>query len=226
MVRTWLDILWLSLNAVWYQFLSFLPSLVGAVVVFFVGWLVAMILDRAVERLIHHSKLDTLLAKINISEWLHRAGLQLDSGYFLGKVVYWLVFLAFVLAASDILGFVALSNFISDILFYIPNIAVAFLVMVAALVVANFLRKLVTASVLGARLHSAKFLGSLTWWVVVVFGLLTALGQLGVAVSIVNSIIVGVIIMLALAGGLAFGLGGKDEAARLLVRLREEWEHK
>lgn len=225
MVKSWIDVLLLSLNAVWYQFLAFVPSLVGAVIIFLVGWLVAMLLDRVVERVVHHVKLDGLLGKLNVHEFLQRANVQLDSGYFLGKVVFWLVFLSFVLAASDVLGFIALSAFISDVLFYIPNVVVAFLIMVAALIVARFLRKLVMASVLGARLHSAKFLGSLAWWSVVIFGLLTAISQLGVAVNIVNSIIVGVIFMLALAGGLAFGLGGKDEAGRLLTRLREEWDH-
>lgn len=226
MVKGWVDILLLSLNAVWYQFLAFVPSLIGAVVIFLVGWLVAMLLDKVVERVVHHVKLDSLLGKLNVNEFLQRANIQLNSGHFLGKVVFWLVFLSFVLAASDVLGFTALSAFISDVLFYIPNVVVAFLIMVATLIVARFLRKLVMASILGARLHSAKFLGSLAWWSVVIFGLLTAVSQLGVAVSIVNSIIIGVILMLALAGGLAFGLGGRDEASRLLAKLREEWENR
>ena len=215
-----------SLNAVWYRFLSFLPSLLGALIIFVIGWLVALLLERLIERLVHHMKLDALLAKLNAEELLQRTGFRLDSGYFLGKVVFWLVFLSFVLAAADILGFVALSAFIGDILLYIPNIIVAFLIMVTSLVVARFLKKVVSASVLGARLHSAKFLGSLTWWVAVIFGLLTAISQLGVAATIVNSVIIGVILMLALAGGLAFGLGGKEEASRLLAKLREEWESK
>ncbi len=226
MLRVWIDVLLLSLNAVWYQFLAFVPSLIGALIIFVVGWLVAMLLDRVVERIVHHAKLDSLLGKLNVHEFLQRANIQLNSGHFLGKVVFWLVFLSFVLAASDVLGFTALSAFISDVIFYIPNVVVAFLIMVAALIVARFLRTLIMASVLGARLHSARFLGSLAWWAVVIFGLLTAVSQLGVAVSIVNSIVIGVILMLALAGGLAFGLGGKDEAGRLLAKLREEWEHR
>ena len=90
---------------------------------------------------------------------------------------------------------------------------------------AKFLKGLTTASVLSARLHAAKALGALTWWSVFVFGLLTALLQLGIAVSIINTLITGLIAMLAIAGGLAFGLGGKEYASYLVNRLREETGH-
>ncbi len=222
-IANWADLLLVSLKSVWLQLLSFLPNLAGAVVMLVLGLLVAVVVERLVERLVHHAKLDMLLQKLKVNEYLHQANLQLNSGDFLGKVAYWLVLLSFVLTASDILGFDALSVFISDVLFYIPNIVVAFLIMIATLIVAKFMRGLVTASVLGVKLSSGKFLGLVAWWTVFVFGALTALSQLGVATTIVNGVVVSFLIMLSLAGGLAFGLGGKDEASRLLSRLREDW---
>ena len=128
------------------------------------------------------------------------------------------------LAASDILGFYSLSNFLKEVLLYIPNVIVAVLIMLAAVVIANALRHVVRASVKGAQLHASNFLGSLTWWAMVVFGFLAALSQLGIATAIVNSIVTGFVAMLALAGGIAFGLGGKDYAASLVNRLREHTE--
>jgi hypothetical protein len=138
--------------------------------------------------------------------------------------VYWFFVVVFLLAASDILGFYSLSAFLKDTLMYVPNIIVAILILLAALVVANFLRRLIRASVKGANLHAAKFLGTVTWWAVVIFGLLTALTQLGIAVSIINSIITGFVAMLAIAGGLAFGLGGKEYAAHMIGKLRDHTE--
>ena len=88
-----------------------------------------------------------------------------------------------------------------------------------------FLKNLIQASVKSARLHHAGFLGSLAWWSVMVFGLLAALTQLGIAVSIINSLVTGFVAMLALAGGIAFGLGGKDLAADLLSKLRNRLEN-
>lgn len=225
-VQQWLTVINQSLQNLWLQVISFLPDLIGAILVLIIGLIVASGLEKIVERVIYYLKLDNLLRKLGVETYLHRANLELNTGYFLGKLVYWFMVVVFVLAASDILGFVTLSAFLGEVLLYIPQVVVAFLIILAAVVVAGFLRKLVDASVLSSKLHAAKFAGSLIWWAIVIFGLLAATSQLGVATDIINTVITGVIVMLALAGGLAFGLGGKDEASRLLANLRKEWEHR
>lgn len=225
-IQDWVNVLVRSLENLWIILIGFLPSLIGAIVIIIIGMIVAAVLERIVERVIYYLKVDSLLRRVGVEAYMQRARLELNFGHFVGKIVYWFLMLAFVLAASDILGFTTLSGYISTILGYIPNVLVAILIMLATLVFANFLRNLVRASVLGAKLHAAKTLGTITWWSVVIFGVLTTLLQLGVAVTIINTIITGVIAMLALAGGLAFGLGGRDYAAHLVQRLREETEMK
>jgi hypothetical protein len=79
---------------------------------------------------------------------------------------------------------------------------------------------------MGAKLHAASFLGTITWYAVIIFGLVTTLAQLGLNVAILNTLITGIIAMLALAGGLAFGLGGKEYAAHLIEKFREQVEQK
>jgi uncharacterized membrane protein YhaH (DUF805 family) len=165
-----------------------------------------------------------LLSKLGLTPHFERAGLRLRGSRFLGQLVYWFLVVAFLLAASDILKLYALSAFLQDVLAYLPNVVVAVLIMLAAFVVGGLARKVVMASVMSARLHAAHFLGTLTWWAIVVFGLLTALVQLNIAASIINSIITGFIAMLALAGGLAFGLGGRDYASALIQKLRDRTE--
>lgn len=224
LIQTWTDVLVGSLQNLWFQVANWLPSLVGAMLVFVVGLIVAAGLSSLVERVLSAVKLDNLLRKLGVEEYTKRANLELNSGHFLGQVVYWFMTLAFLLAASDILEFYSLSSFLRDVLAYLPNLVIAVLIMLAALVVANLAMHLVKASVMGARLHAAKFLGSASWWVIMVFGGLAALVQLGIAVSIINTLITGLIGMMALAGGLAFGLGGKDYAAHLLQKLQNELE--
>ncbi len=226
LVQDWVDILVGSLQNLWQVVASFIPSLIGAVVVVIVGLIVAAGLERLVERLVYYVKVDALLARLGVEEYLERAKLELNSGHFLGRIVYWFILIAFFLAASDILGFSALSGFLTDVLLYIPNVLIAALILIAAVVVANFVKGLVVASVLGARLHAAKFLGAVTWWVIMIFGLLTAAVQLNIAVSIINTVITGLIAMMALAGGLAFGLGGRDVASRWLSEMDREINHK
>lgn len=226
LIQNWTDVLVSSLQNLWFQVVSWLPSLVGAVAVFIVGLIVASGLGSLTERVVGALRLDALLRKLGVEEYTRRANMELNSGHFLGQLVYWFMALAFLLAASDILGFFALSSFIRDVLLYLPNLVIAVLIMLASLVIANLAKQLVRASVMGARLHAAKFLGSAAWWTVMVFGGLAALVQLGIAVSIINTLITGFIAMLSLAGGLAFGLGGKDYAAHLLEQLRAEMEGK
>lgn len=222
LVRDWVDVLAGSLQGLWDTVLAFLPSLIGAIIILIVGAIVASILERVVERVIHYLKIDELLRRLGVEQYFQRANIKLNTGHFLGRIVYWFLVIAFVLAASDIMRFFTLSAFLRDVLNFIPDIIVAALILLATLVVAHFLRELVKASAMGAKLHAAQAIGTITWWVVFVFGFLTALLQIGVAVSVINTIITGLIAMVALAGGLAFGLGGRDLAADLLKKLRDQ----
>jgi hypothetical protein len=224
LIQSWGSVTLGSLNNLWIQVLSVLPLILGALIVFIIGLVIASVLDLVVAKIFRAIKLDNLLIKSGVGEYFSRGGLRVDTGKFFGKLVYWFVVIAFALAASDILGFYAFSDFLKTVLFYIPNIVIAILILLAAMLVANFLKGLIKSSVASAKIEGANFLSSLAWWVTVIFGLLAALVQLGVAGNIVNIIISGLVAMIAIAGGIAFGLGGKDYAAHLLSKIREQLE--
>ncbi len=200
----------------------FLPSLLGALVVLIVGLVIAAGLGKIVEKLIDALKFDKLLEQLGLNRILERADIRLHSGYFLGALVKWFFVVVTLLAISDILELAAFSDFLTQVLFYVPNILIAVLIMLAGVIMAAFSSKLVRASVLASRLHSAHFLGALTKWSVLIFAFLAALSQLGVAGALVNTLIMGFVAMLAIAGGLAFGLGGKDVAASWLGKIKDE----
>ncbi len=221
-VQTWADVILFSLQNLWQGFVMFLPTLIGAIVIFFVGLIVAAGLGKIVEKLVNALRLNRLLEQLGLSKVLERADLRLNSGRFVGLLVQWFFVIVTLLAISDILSLNAFSDFLTQVLLYVPNVVIAVLIMLAGVVVASFGAKLIRASVLAARLHSAHFLGALTKWAVLVFAFLAALSQLGIAGALVNTLIMGFVAMLAIAGGLAFGLGGKDVAAAWLEKLREE----
>ncbi|MCX6702408.1 MAG: hypothetical protein NTW60_00880 [Candidatus Wolfebacteria bacterium] len=223
-IQSWAEVTYSSLLNIWQGLLSYLPSLLGAIIVLVIGLIVAAVFRTAVDRIIKALRLDSLLRKVGLNEYFERAGIQINSGKFFGLLIYWFLIVVFVLAASDLLNLWGISLFLRDIIGYLPNIIVAVVIMLSAVILAKFLKSLVRASVLSAKLHASKFLGTLTWWSVVIFGLLAALLQLGIATTIINTLITGIIAMMALAGGLAFGLGGKEYAAHLLNKLREETE--
>jgi len=222
LVQSWADVIIFSLQNLWQGFVAFLPGFLGALIVFIVGLIIAAGLGKIVEKLIDAARLDKLLEQLGLSRLLTRADLRLHSGRFVGVLVQWFFIIVALLAASDILKLAAFSDFLRQVLLYIPNIVIAVLIMLAGIVVANFLSKIVRASVVAARLHAARFLGLLTKWAVWVFTFLAALSQLGVATALVNTLIMGFVAMLALAGGLAFGLGGKEVAADWLREIRGE----
>ena len=221
-VQNWIDVITFSLQNLWQGFVLFLPTFLGALIVFFVILVIAAGLGKIVEKLIDALRLDRLLEQLGLGKILERADVRLHSGRFVGVLVRWFFVIVALLAVSDILNLSAFSDFLKQVLFYVPNIVIAVLIMLAGVVAAAFLAKLVRASVLAAKLHSAHFLGALTKWSILVFAFLAALSQLGVAGALVNTLIMGFIAMIALAGGLAFGLGGRDVAAAWLEKMKSE----
>lgn len=221
-----LDVVLASFRQLWVDFVDFLPTFISALVVFIVGLIVAAALGSLIERIVSALRLDSLLAGAGVDAYFKRAGMKLNVGRFFGRLVYWFVLIAFFLAASDILGFFTFSNFLGAVLLYIPQVVVAVLIMLATVIIANFLRGVVGASARSGGLESANFLGTLTWWAIVVFGTSAALLQLGIATAIVQAFITAVFAMFALAGGIAFGMGGKDYASHLLKKFRDQVEHR
>lgn len=223
-IQDWTSVIVGSLQNLWVGAIATLGNIIGALIVLIIGVIIATAIGLLVERVINLIKLDRLLKSLGVGEFFERAGIGLNSGKFLGRLVYWFFTVVFILAATDILRFYSLSNFLRETLFYIPNVIVAALIMLAAVVIANFLRRLVRASVKSTKLHASHFLGSLVWWAVVIFGFLAALSQLGVAVGIINALVTGFVAMIALAGGIAFGLGGKEYASSLIGKIEENLE--
>ncbi len=221
-VQTWVDVITLSLQNLWQGFVYFIPNFLGALVIFFVGLIIAAGLGKIVEKLIDALKVDGLLSQIGLNKILERADVRLHFGRFVGVIVQWFFVIVTLLAVSDVLGLATFSDFLKQVLLYVPNIVIAVLIMLAGVVVATFLAKIVRASVMAARLHAARFLGTLTKWSVLIFAFLAALSQLGVAGALVNTLIMGFVAMMAIAGGLAFGLGGKEVAGDWLKKVRDE----
>lgn len=221
-VQTWGGAISKSLFDLWLRFISFLPTLIGAILVFLIGMIIASILAKIAEKLIKVTRIDQALAKLRISEHFKEAGIELSFSRFFGELVRWFLALVFLMAATDILGLDDVTSFLNQIILYIPNVIVATIILTIAFLLGNFVYSVVRGSTRAAGVMSATLLATLSKWAIMLFGLLAALIQLGIATSLVNTIFIGLIAALSLAAGLAFGLGGKDEAALILRKLREE----
>lgn len=219
-----------QLADLWARLIGFLPLFIGALIIVVVGLFAASILKFATEAIVRGVKLDELLKRGGVDKKLEKAGMRLNSAAFFGFIVYWFFVLVTIFAVSDVLGLFGLTLFLNGVLAYVlNNVVVAILILLATILIANFLRDAVVTAARGARLHGSRFVGLITWWAVILFGIGATFDQLNVAqafVNLVNYAVLGVILMFAVAGGIAFGLGGKDYAAHLLGRVREHTEER
>jgi len=200
--------------------LSFVPQIVFAIIVFAIGWILAVLLERLVESVLKALRIDSLLKSAGMEDVVTRAGYKLNSGKFVGALVKWFVIVVFLLTSLDILGLTDVRYFLGDIVVgYIPNVIVAVLILIVAVIVADALQKVVVASVKAAHVKSAGLLGSITKWAIWIVALVAALEHLGIASGLLQTIVTGLVFALALAAGLAFGLGSKDAAGRVVDRM-------
>lgn len=218
------DIVRESLLTLWVGVAGFVPRLVAAIVVFLVGWLVAMVLGRAAWHIVMVLKVDSALTKIGFKQAWEKGGLRLDTPKFFYELVKWFFIVVFLMAATNILRLDQVTEFLGTVVLYLPNVIVAATILLIGILVAKFLEGLVRASVKAAGLVSANFLGALTKWAVFVFTLLIALAQLRVADDIIRTVIVGFVAAIALALGLSFGMGGVKHADEMIGRLRRRIE--
>jgi Conserved TM helix len=221
LIATWGDVLTTSLQSIWLGIASFLPTLLAAIVIVIVGWIIGIILFRLVENLIKFAKVDNALRAAGFEKVVEKAGFKLNSGYFLGKLVEWFFIIVFLVAALDVLGLKQVTAFLSDVVLgYLPQVIVAVLIILIAAIVAETMQKLVVGAAKAAGMKSINFVGSITKWAIWIFAILAAIMQLGIAVSFINTLFTGIVIAIALALGLAFGLGGQDAAARTIEKIK------
>ena len=220
---TWADVLNQSFQNLFYGLVAFIPNLVVAIVIFIIGWLIGLGLGRVVEQIVNSLRVDQALRAAGVERVLSRAGFKLSSGRFLGFLVEWFFIIVFLVAALGVLHLDAVNYFIRDVVLgYVPQVIVAVLILLVAAVVAQAAENVVVGSAKAAQLHAAGFLGKVARYAIWIFAILAALSQLEVAAAFVQTLFTGVVIALALAVGLAFGLGGQQAAARWLEALRSD----
>lgn len=206
-----------------YGLVTFLPMLVFAVIVFVIGWVVGSIVGRFISQIVHALKVDAALRNAGVEDAVSRAGYKLDTGAFVGGLFKWFIIVVFLLASLEILGLSQVTLFLNQIvLFYLPQVLVAVLILLAGAVIGQVVQNVVTGSARAAGFVSAGFVGALARWTIWIIAILAALTQLGIATAILQTLFMGVVVGLALAFGLAFGLGGQQVAARFLERMSEE----
>ena len=221
LLQTWADVLTQSFQNLWLGVISFVPNLVVALVIFVFGWIVGALLGRVVAQVVRSLKVDHALSSTGLDEALNQAGFKLDTGAFLGGLVKWFLVIVSLLAAVNILGLTQVSSFLRDVLLYIPNVVVAAMILLIAALVADTVEHVVRGSVQAAGFKGGT-VGVVVRWAIWTFAVIAALLQLGIAADLIRILITGFVAALAVAFGLAFGLGGKEHAAAFIEDMKRD----
>ena len=215
-INQWSAAVVASLTTALSLFLGAIPRIIGFLVILVIGWFISGVLASAVAALLRAVRFNELAQRSGFSGFVNNMGVRTDASGLLANIAKWFVRLVVLVVAFDALGLPAVSAVLQQFLLWIPNLVVAVVVLVIAGLAANALRNLVRGSTAQAGLGNPDLLATIARVAVWGFGIVVAVNQIGVAQTLVNTLFMGLIGALALAAGLAFGLGGRETAAQIV----------
>ena len=221
-VQEWSQITISALQSLWESFIKFLPSLIGALVIFVIGWFISVAIGRLVSHLLKLLKFNQIFERTSWKHALEKAEIDVDASRFVGAIVKWILVIVFLLASVEVLGLTQFAQFIKDVTDYLPNVLVAALIFVVTVIVVDIVEKLVRVGVEGLGVGYSKAVGAITKWTIWGFALLAILDQLGIAQYFLRMLFMGIVATITIAFGLAFGLAGKDAAGDVIREIREK----
>ena len=225
-LNTWGQVLSASFQNLWAGVIMFIPNLIVALVILCIGWAVGILVGKGIAHFMKMVKFDEALRKAGFEEFVRKAGLNLNSGHFLGGIVKYFIIVVFLIACFDVLGLNQVTAFLQQVVVgYLPQLIIAVLILLVGVVVGDVLSRVVMASARTAGLSSASVLASVSKWAVWVFAILVAMSQMGIAGAFIQTLFTGFVVALSLALGLSFGLGGQAAAARTIEKVQNNLSH-
>jgi hypothetical protein len=218
-VRDWGDAIWTSTAQALALFLGAIPKIIGFLIILAIGWLIASLVARAAAALLRGVRFNDMAQRSGFAGFVMNTGVQTDSVGFVALITKWFIRLIALVVAFDALGLPAVSDVLRQLLIWLPNLAVALMVLIIGGLAANALAGLVRGATTKADLGNADLLANGARVAVWAFAIVVAVNQIGIARELVNTLFMATVGALALALGLAFGIGGRDTAAQIV----REW---
>jgi hypothetical protein len=198
--------------------ISFIPSFLSGFIILLIGIIISTFLRQIVKEGLRIVKFEAFLKRYGVPESKETA----DWSAILSEIVRWFVIIVFLVPTAQVWGLGKFVDVLNGLLLYLPNVFIAVLLLLVGFVVSKLVYELLIASVRGLSRDSAKSIAMVGRWAVLVFVFLVVLNQLGIASDLIRILFGGLVAMIALAGGLAFGLGGKDAAKDIIEKLRKK----
>lgn len=213
-----INLAWEPLRAALTMFGQFMPRLLLAVIILVAGWLIAKVARFATERGLKAVNFGVLTSRAGVDDFLKQGGLETGLTGILGLLVYWIVLLAAVVIAFNSLGLTYITDLLTRVIWYVPNVIVAVLILAVGSYFGRFVQGAVTAYGRNVGMTDAELFGRVAFYAILVFVILIALDQLSIGGDIVRQSFLIVLAGIMLALAIAFGLGGRRHAQMLLDR--------
>ncbi|MFH1401930.1 MAG: hypothetical protein ABIG40_03125 [Parcubacteria group bacterium] len=226
MFQNWSDITLNSLGNIWGEFLSFVPYLIGALIVFIVGWFIAILISKLITEVLKKLKFNQAVERGSWDESLAKANIKVDASEFIGAIIKWILVIVFLQLAVGILGWDEFAGILGKVISYLPNVIIAVLVFAVTVIISDIVEKIVRISAERVRVGYGQMISAIVKWAIWIFAVVIILEQLNIGGSVPVIVVQGIVGFLVLAGGLAFGLGGRDAAAEMIKDLKQKLSQK
>ena len=216
-----LDVFVASLTSFWTQLASFVPQLLAALVLLFIGWILANLARTGVIKLLDLLRFDSLAEKTGIEAFLKQGHMDISLGRLIANLVYWVIIFIVIVTVANSLGLHMVAELFNKIVLYIPNVIVAILVLVFGILMARIINRLVFAYLNNIGVQGALTISTLSEYAVMIFVVFVALEQLEIGTTLLTAAFQIGFGAIGLALALAFGLGGREWAAGVIKRMTE-----
>lgn len=217
-----IDIFLSSLNQFWVELVNFVPKLLAVIVILFFGWMVAKLVRIGVKRLLEITQFDAFAKRSGLEAFMNSASFNVTLSGIISQVIYWLVILLFVITCANSLGMTEVAMLLRELASYLPHIIVAILVVIFGTLFARFINRLVFAWLHSIKFEQALIISTSAEYCIQILAIFIGLEQLGIGMQLIHSLFVIVFGAVFLALAIAFGLGGKEWAAKIIAQAEQK----
>ena len=216
-VSQWTELFLESLRSFGTRLMGAIPSIIGALIIFLIGYLIAKILSSAVTKILRVTKFDALADKINATDYLERANISITPSKLVGKFVYWILILIVLITASETLGWEAVSHEISKLVGFIPKLFIAIVILIFGTFIASLLRDIIAGATSSLGISTGKVIANIVFYLLFITILLTALSQAGVDTTVITSNFLLILGTVLLAAGISYAFASRDILTNILA---------
>ena len=198
---------------------EYLPQLVSALIILIIGYFIAKIVKTILIKLLRAVKFNNVADKVGINSTLSKAGLKSDAAGWMGKLGYWIIMFTTLTLFFSKLGLPEVSGLLEQVVSYIPKLIIGCILLIVGMYGADFLRDMATATLKGGGFDNPNLVGNIVYGAVMFLVVSIVLNTIGVGTDIVNTLVTSVLGGLSIATAIAFGLGGREWAAKMIKKV-------